>query len=366
LARLSLLASLWLQLVVAFANPGLAAASVTVFSSEAHPDFPELITFELSAEIDGEVELIDLVYVQASLETYQLLPAEVETDGRGVQAVAEADLETYFLPAGIDLTFHWVVTMADGDVIETEPATVTWLDDRFDWEQTSLDGIELYSYDRSDEFLEFASAICEESANRLGKLYGVPDFVPIRIWIYESTDDFAGALAANSQEWIAGSAYPDLQVIQAVIPDDSRSEVRRVLPHEISHQLLHQATLNPFTATATWIDEGLAVVAQTGGKDLYRNVVADAYDDGELLSLRGLISTFPFDPADARKAYGQSYLIMEFVLEKFGSEAIDAIISGYRSGLSHDDVLQQALGMDTDGLEAVWLDSLGASWQEAA
>ena len=94
-----------------------------------------------------------------------------------------------------------------------------------------------------------------------------------------------------------GSAYPDLGVIQAVVPENSESEVRRVLPHEISHQLLYQATANPFTVTATWIDEGLAVVGQTGGKDFYRDVVADAYNDDELLSLRGLISAFPFDPA---------------------------------------------------------------------
>jgi hypothetical protein len=366
LARLSLLASLWLQLVVGFANPVDAAASVTVISSSARPDFPNSISFELSADIEGEVEVIDLVYLEASLPTYQLLPGDFEVAGGTVIAQAIADLASYYVPPGIDLTYHWVVTMADGEIIETESNTVTWKDDRFDWDLLTLEGIELYSYNRSDKFLEFASSVCEESTEQLSRLYGTPDFMPIRIWIYESTEDFAGTLAANSQEWIAGSAYPDLQVIQAVIPDNSQSEVRRVLPHEISHQLLYQATMNPFTATATWIDEGLAVLAQTGGKDLYRKAVQDAYEDGELLSLRGLISTFPFDSSDARKAYGQSFLIMEFVIDRYGPEAIDAVIAGYRAGLSHDAVLVQALGLDTDDLEAQWINSLGDQSEEQA
>ncbi len=184
--------------------------------------------------------------------------------------------------------------------------------------------------------------------------------------MYESGEDFAGTLASNSQEWAAGTAYPDLQVIQAVIPGDSHSEVQRVLIHEISHQLLYQATLNPYTFTATWIDEGLAVVAQTGGKERYRDVVADAYDDGELLSLRGLISSFPFEPGDARKAYAQSFLITEFIVSSFGDVAISAIIEGYASGLNHDEVLVQALGLDTDQLEALWIESLASASLEVA
>ena len=164
--RLSLSASLCLQLVIGFANPDVAAASVSVITSETYADFPSSISFELTAEIEGEVELIDLVYLQASLKTYQLLPAEVEVDGDRVSAVATADLETYFLPAGIDLTYHWVVTMADGVVIETEPTTVTWLDDRFDWDlRPSTASRSLRMVDRASFWSMSAPSASERSVN---------------------------------------------------------------------------------------------------------------------------------------------------------------------------------------------------------
>ena len=124
--------------------------------------------------------------------------------------------------------------------------------------------------------------------------------------------------------------------------------------------------MNPYTVTATWIDEGLAVVAQTGGKERYRNVVANAYEDGELLSLRGLISSFPFEPDDARKAYAQSFLVVEFILETYGLDVIGRIIDRYVHGLSHDEVLIAALGLDTDGLESAWIASLAAAPMEQA
>ena len=100
-------------------------------------------------------------------------------------------------------------------------------------------------------------------------------------------------------------------------------------------------------------------MAQTGSVERYRDALAEDYESGDLISLRSLISSFPFDPAGARTAYAQSFVIVEFILATFGPDAIAAIIAGYRDGLNHDAVLQQALGMDTDELEATWIKSLG-------
>src|SRR5687767_908138 len=111
LARLSLLVSLCLQLcAVALPVTAQAAASVNVLNSQALPDFPNSISFELTAEVEGDVDYVDLVYVEASLETFQLLPTELEVDGSQLTALATADLEIYVLPPGIDLTYHWLVT----------------------------------------------------------------------------------------------------------------------------------------------------------------------------------------------------------------------------------------------------------------
>ena len=359
-ASLLLLVSLFSSL----AAVNLAAAQsdrVEVNSSTATTDFPDAITFELEATVEGVVSSVDLLYQMAALETLQLLPGEFEQDGDSISVAALADLEIAFVPVGIDVTFHWLISFEDGDKVETESTVVTWLDDRFDWERRDAPGVEVYGYETSDDFLELIVTTAAEAVITLTDLYQPSETLPIRIWVYETGEDYAGTQAANSQEWSAGSAYPDLQVIHAVIPDGSKSEVLRIIPHEVSHQILFMATRNPYNSPATWIDEGLAVLAQTGGKDFYDDTVLNAFEDDELLTMQGLISVFPFNPGEARLAYGQSYSMIRFVVETYGEESILAIVDAYAQGNSHDDVLMLALDTTLDELEAAWLASLGSA-----
>jgi hypothetical protein len=346
-------------------GPAVAVAQtplpITVETSTAQSDFPDAMTFALTASIEGEVKHVDLVYQEAHLETLELLPATFEQSDASLTATAKADFSIYYVPAGIDLTYHWVITFADESVSESQSSVVTWIDKRFDWEKREGNGVEIYSYGRSDSFLDFVVDTSNKAVQDMTALYNPPSVLPIRIWLYDSREDFNGTLASNSETWAVGAAYPSLQVILAVIPDKSRSEVERVLPHEISHQILSQATLNPYNAPAAWIDEGLAVVAQIGGKSTYQDTVDEALRKGDLISLGGLTASFPYDPDQASIAYGESYLVMQYILDQYGPEAIQRIIAAYRAGNSHDDVIQIALGMSVDDLEQGWIAQLAAT-----
>ena len=335
------------------------ATPAAVTESSATADFPNGMTFDLRATIDGDVSSVDLVYAQANLETLELITATFTQDGSDLTASADADFTINFLPVGIDLTYHWVITLADESVHETQPQTATWIDDRFDWDVATGAGVEIYSYERSADFVQFMLTTAEDAVVAMKDLFQPEETWPIRIWAYASSEDYAGTLATNSQEWSAGSAYPDLQVIQAVIPDDDQDEVLRVLPHEVSHQILHMATLNPFNGPATWIDEGLATHAQIGGTEAYPRIVADAIAEGSILGLSSLISAFPFDPTQARLAYAESYSAIGFIKEQWGDDGIRAIVLAYRAGNSHEDVIQIALGMSLSDLQDAWLASVG-------
>ena len=355
---LSLFSALW----AAFGHqafPALAAPTFVVSDSSATANFPTGMEFTLEGTTEDTVSSVDLVYTQANLETLELVSGDFSQDGDQVKATADADFTINFLPVGIDLTYHWVITFDDDSIFETDPQVAPWIDDRFDWELAEGEGVQIYSYGRSQEFVDLMVSVSEQAVADMTALYQPEETFPIRIWAYESGKDYSGTLATNSQEWSAGSAYPDLQVIQAVIPDGSDSEVLRILPHEVSHQILHMATMNPYNSPATWIDEGLAVHAQVGGTDDYDNIVADAIADDEILSLRSLISAFPFDPGLARLAYAQSYSVIGFIKDQWGDEGVLAIVEAYRAGNSHEDVIKIALGMTMDELQDAWLASLG-------
>ncbi len=354
---LSLLCSLWAANGFQ-ANMALAAPTFTASDSTATADFPTGMSFALAGTADGTVTDVELVYKEANLDILELVTATFTQDGDQIAAQADADFTINFLPVGIDLTYHWVVTFDDESIVETDPQIAPWIDDRFDWQLAEGEGVQIYSYGRDQDFVDFMVATSEQAFQDMVALYQPEKTFPIKIWAYASGKDYAGTLATNSQEWSAGSAYPDLQVIQAVIPDGSESEVLRVLPHEVSHQVLHMATMNPFNSPATWIDEGLATHAQQGGTDDYPGIVSDAIDDGEILSLRSLISAFPYDPTLARQAYAQSYSVVGFIKDQWGDEGILAIVLAYRDGNSHEDVIQIALGMSIEELQDAWIASL--------
>ena len=73
-----------------------------------------------------------------------------------------------------------------------------------------------------------------------------------------------------------------------------------MVPHEISHLMLNQATWNPFNSPPNWLDEGLAVYLQETQESRFRQILDDAVDDGQLIPVRALNSSFPLDPDQAR------------------------------------------------------------------
>jgi hypothetical protein len=134
--------------------------------------------------------------------------------------------------------------------------------------------------------------------------------------------------------------------------------VARVIPHEVSHQVLFQATDNPFNLPATWFNEGLAVVYQESDKDGYAVILESAVREGRLMPLTSLTAAFPFDES-YRLAYAESLSAIEFIIDTWGDDAITAIIAAYQQGISHDEVLTRAIGLTTAELDARWKESLG-------
>jgi hypothetical protein len=338
--------------------PTRAQDAIRVESATATPDFPNGVAFSVSADADRPIVKADLLYTKAEVETLNLESADV-TPGQHVDVTLPVDFRSAYVPPGVDITYYWRLTDDSGDVTETEPKMVTWMDTRFSWEAISTAQVSVHYYTGDKTFAQTILDSAQSTIDRLQPTFGVERSRPIRIWVYDSTTDFQGSQAPNSQEWIAGTAYPELQVILAVLPDGNEREVGRVVPHEISHQMLYQATRNPFNVPPTWLDEGLAVSNQANGNEGFQGMVESAAQDGRLFSIRSLTSEFPYDPAEATLAYAESYSVVRFILSEWGDDGMAAIVAAYRQGHSHDDALMQAIGVDMDGLDARWKESLG-------
>jgi hypothetical protein len=334
-----------------------AAEPIVVNNNEATSDFPDGINFTLDVEGEREIRRIELLYQAANLETLNLDVPGFEPSTH-VTLSHHLDFRVNFEPAGIDITYRWRVTDDRGEITETEPKTLLWSDNRFEWRSQSSQDVTVYGYRRNDAYDKLILDSAQVTVDRLKEEFGVDTVSPIRIWVYNSKKDFSAAQQGNSSEWIAGTAYPQLGVILAVLPEGNKGEVGRVIPHEISHQLLYQATRNPFNGPTTWFDEGLAVFYQDGGNEEFQSQVENAAEKGQLFSIRALNSNFPYDPADASLAYAESYSIVRFIIDEFGEDKLAAVIAAYREGVSHDEALMKGIGVDIDELDRLWKERL--------
>ncbi|MGH2559760.1 MAG: peptidase MA family metallohydrolase [Thermomicrobiales bacterium] len=334
------------------------ASTYSAAENEVTPHFPETITFSLQGETPFELERVELLYSIADNPTLRLATPPFES-GSTIEISHNLNLLVNFIPVGVDVTYQWRLTGTDGSVAETEPRSFTWQDDRFDWQSVTNDQVTVYSYNGNEAFSGLILETAQGTVDRLRTDFGVEEVPPIRIWAYKSTEDFRGTQMSNSESWIAGTAYPQYHVILAVLPEGDKYEVGRIVPHEISHQVLYEATRNPFNSPPIWLDEGLAVLNQDAGDEDFPALVQNAADQGRLFSVRALIATPPLDPADATLYYAESLSVVRFIVDHFGADRIAALIDAYRLGISHDEAAERALGVDLTELDRLWKASLG-------
>jgi hypothetical protein len=324
----------------------------------ATPSYPTGITFDLAYTADEDVDRAELFYSIGGGETVNLITADTTPGPTGVVSYP-LDLQTYYLPPGVEITYYWRLTGKDGAEAETDPATVTWLDTRFDWKTIQSDSVSVSTYDGNDQFAQKILETAQQAADKIQADLGVPLPLPVHIWAYSSTKDFSGTQAPNAEQWIAGVAYQPFRLILAVLPTGDTNEVNRVVPHEMAHQIVYQSIKNPYSGLPTWLDEGLAVYYQIGGKAQFPELVQTASDQGLLYSVRSLNSGFPYDSGGATLAYAESFSIVTFIQQHWGEEALANLINAYKAGVTNDEAAMSALGVDLDGLDKLWKESLG-------
>ncbi len=341
------------------ASPVSFPVELLDIDSDVTSNFP--VGLEIAADIPwandfGGAE-VELLYTVAGDQTASLVfvpTDEVAADGT-MPVSARLDLQAQFVPAGVAIEFWWrVVDGAGATLAEWAPERTEWIDTRWDWQQWQTDQIRVHSYAHSAGFVEEMLDSAQDTVTELEARYALPQSAPLDIWVYPSPDDFRGAQQPNSRESIAGASFPGYELIVAVVPEGSTAEIGRVILHEVSHQVLYQATANPFTYPPLWFDEGLATHFQVGGTSGYMDMVTRSLNDDALFELGSLSVSFPYLPAQATLAYATSWSVVEYLERTYGDAGISALIAAFATGAPYDEALLEALGVDGEQLNADW------------
>lgn len=162
---------------------------------------------------------------------------------------------------------------------------------------------------------------------------------------------------------VAAFAIPRKNLIvidhSRMIKDPFRIEV--TLRHELCHLLLHHYISHD--KLPKWLDEGIAQWVSGGIGEFVmeqkESLLNEAVLAGRLLDIRNLSGSFPREPGSFSLAYQQSRSLVDYIVDKYGTEGILSII---RELQDHDieRAMKRGLSVSFEDLEEAWRHHLRA------
>lgn len=349
-----------LMMVLALApRPAAAAEPATITRNEAQSDFGKEVRFELEATSASSIKELKFLYAlginnEEDVLAFTEAAPEWQPNSKSVEASFIRDTSIEYLPVGVTIRYKWVLIADDGTVTETPVNSVVYLDTRFEWRERTQRGITVRWYAGDDAWGDSMIEAAVRGLDRLEQRIGGAVKNPMTITVYENTADMREALPPNSAEWIGGQAQPSLGLIVGAIAPGDEPERDRLIPHELSHLVMAQATRNNYGSTPVWFEEGVAVVNQDIKDPDFADRVDEAAEDGALIPLRALASNFPSDPEQARLSYAQSESVVRYIEGEYGVEGIAKLVEQFKQGVTDDVAVQSALNISLDKLNEDW------------
>ena len=330
-----------------------------VISNAALVSYPEKVTFQL--ELDPAVTIVDatLTYdvVQDScVDVSTRVPVEVEGSMLEWEWVM---IRSGNPPPGTELWWQWELTSDQGETYTTPRQTLTFSDDRFEWQTVRDDNITLHWY-AGEEVGPLLLEAAVEGLQLLEQDLGIELQEDVTLFIYGSAEDMREAVL-YVQDWAGGVAFSEYNTILIGVPpriaeDWGRDTVRHELAHLVTGQYGRSCVGGH---RPTWLEEGLAMYAEGEPSDQVNSDLETAVRNNSFIPLRSLNGAFPAHGADASTAYSQSHSVISFLREAYGKESIQSLILLLAAGEGYDDALEQIYGFNVDGLEGAWRAWLG-------
>lgn len=360
-----LMSSLVLYSIVLAFGPRSALAAgpsgINVLQNETRVDFPRQVDFHVVAESTAQVTTARLAFRIGDQTQTHIGAAPIDPVSR-VDVHYVLELQREYLPPGVDLHFRWLLEDQSGAQASTAWSDLTLTDSRFRWSSLTVAPVQLEWYDVDDAFakavLDAANA-AYSSASQVAPTSGATRAV--KILLYGDINDFRGALGAGSQEWVGGQTFPQDRITLLLVSPGDLPGAQRSVAHEMAHLGLDAAADGSVAPLPSWLDEGLAMVAEGPTESVFSQALDQAVRDHKLFSIQSLSGNFPESTADATLAYAQSENLVRFFIKKYGANKLSVLVGSFRAGLSADDAFRQSIGMSAHEFQAAWQASLTAT-----
>ncbi|MDD5590532.1 MAG: peptidase MA family metallohydrolase [Dehalococcoidales bacterium] len=357
-------------LLPALFSPGTVRAGdgLRVLDNSVQAEFPYRISFSLSADSDADITDIRLCYrvdrtnfARVSSEAYiDFVPATSVSIDWALEMIKIGGL-----PPGSNLEYWWTIEDADGDRITTAPAGIVFDDNRYPWQSLTQGQVTLYWYQGDKAFAQDLMLAAQQALVHLNEYTATELERPVKLYVYADARDLQGSMI-HSQEWTGGVAFTRYGIMAIGIAPEKLDWGRKAIAHELTHLVIHQATLNPYNTIPTWLDEGLAMSSEGPLSAPFNSYLDRAISENSLISVQSLASPFSAYTDAASLSYAQSYRLVEFLIDSYGQDKMFDLLKTFQAGSTYDGALLKVYGFDMDGLDYLWQDWVTQSEQPIA
>ena len=361
--RILTLFTLILSLNLITVQPAFASPLADVTSDQATISFPISITFKATISSSSNITSVILEYGTDQLTCGEVVAKAFPqfTPRKTVNVEWTWDMrQSTSLPPGATIWWRWRYTDETGKETISNEKTITWLDDEHNWKTISKGNLNLHSYGIGNSDAQNLLNAGLAGLDRNEKDAGLKTNEPIDIYIYPSYDDLREAILFESS-WTGGRAFPDHNIVILGVSGGDDEWDKDTVVHELTHVLVGHLTFSCLGFVPQWLNEGLAVYSEGPLDPQFNEPLQQAIQENSLLSVRSISNSFTELPERVNLPYGQSYSLVNFLIETYGQDKMNSLLMDLRDGTPVDDALMQTYGFNIEGLEDAWRASIGAA-----
>lgn len=347
-------------MAVASVSTNLAKAQVTaehahtirVISASQEVDFPDGVRLELEAEADSNITEIKVVYRIAGFDSTVYGYLEFVPDHRVKARFMIPTSGSSYMPSGVKIQYHYVIRDTKGAILKSSTYGLVYRDPRYDWREDRVGFLNVLTHGISRASVTEVTMEVNDRLVDVMEVYSLDVVQPKTAVIFNSRREADRGFpmvseAARRGHLYAGFAFSEFDLFTLVGLDSDG------MVHEISHLLLADAVDNPVAMIPAWLNEGLAMYFEDNS--LRRQIeVEKAAREGRLLYLRNM-NIVPGRPGDVRLFYAQSWNIVDFMFDAYGSDRMTDLLLAVNEGVHVDDAILDVFGITIDQLERAWI-----------
>ncbi len=331
------------------------AQSGSVLQSTATYQFGEQITFAAQVIAPVQIQQANIViFDEAQAVTH--VQAVSFVDGRSEYRF---DVRQNLVRPFTNIRWYYELTLSDGSVTQSDAYAIRYDDNRFVWQKLEAGAVRVFWAQGDSAFGQNALNAAQTGLQIISNSLPVDLAQPVDIFIYSTQNDLA---ALGVETWAAGHANPALGVALVVIePGASQSlSMEQRIPHELMHVMLYRQIGAGYQQLPTWLNEGIATLAEINPNADYDRVLLDASNRNALIRMADMCASFPADSAQAFLAYAEARSFTTYLRDTYGAPTLLNLARTYAEGVDCENGAQHALGISLSQLESAWREnSLG-------